>query len=563
MNQFMKKMGKLILTSMLAVSSFAIMPFARVSAADLVEDNLINKDADDVAIVAYTSECIPFDGMPDDSKASYVLDKNTGTHWHSAWKDQATGSSIGSLPQSITFDLGAEYDLTDITFLPRQDRETWSGNNNINYNGDIIQAKVYVGDSADNLTLIGTYDFATTGSGLNMQIANRTEYKRIELEATGRYVKFEATKSCADSRTDAWASMSEINFYGVVPGPEVLDVTPLQEKINEAKALEEDAYYAPTYAALQTAIQTAEAALTTVTTNAQVAEEVAKLQAAIDALIARPARVTNLDAHAVDYKTIQIDWDAVEGANYYQIYRLNTQTEKWIKFKTSETNAYTVSGVKTGVKYSYRVIANKVLEDGTVVAGKSSQTNSATALLQGEPVLEMVGLGNTKFDLSWTKVDGATRYLVYRKSTTEGWKKVLTLGGDVTNYTTSSMVPNTYTFMIKAARYDSKDRTQTNGSNTCEGTTIFTKPVVTVKKASSTSATISWDVVEGCKYYELYRATSKDGTYSKLRTSTELSYTNNSLKAGKTYYYKVKAYRTYNNAKVYAPESDVVVYKVK
>ena len=342
---------------------------------------------------------------------------------------------------------------------------------------------------------------------------------------------------------------------------EVLDTKPLENKIAEAKEFKEDEYYAPTFKALEAAIKAAEEALATVTTNAQVAEEVEKLQAVIDALIARPARVVNLNAKATNYKTIQLNWDAVEGATYYQIYRLNTQTGKWIKFKKSTTNSYKVTGVKTGVKYSYRVIANKELADGAIVAGKSSSTKSATALLQGEPVLTMKANGKTKFDLSWTKVAGATRYLVYRKSETEGWKKILTLGGDVTTYTTSSMVPNTYTYMIKAARYDSKERTQTNGSNTCTGTSVFSKPVITVTKASSTTAKISWKAVEGVKYYEVYRATSKSGTYSKIKTTENLSFTNKSLKAGKSYFYKVRAYRTYNNGKVYTSYSKVVQYK--
>ena len=123
------------------------------------------------------------------------------------------------------------------------------------------------------------------------------------------------------------------------------------------------------------------------------------------------------------------------------------------------------------------------------------------------------------------------------------------------------MVPNTYTFMIKAARYDSKDRTQTNGSNTCTGTSVFSKPVITVTKASSTTAKISWKAVEGVKYNEVYRATSKSGTYSKIKTTTALSFTNKSLKAGKSYFYKVRAYRTYNNGKVYTSYSKVVEYK--
>ena len=87
--------------------------------------------------------------------------------------------------------------------------------NNLQYNGDITKAKVYVGNDVNSLELIGTYEFETTGSGENMMLANRTQYKRIELNATGRYVKFEAINSCADTLEgmNKWASMAEINFY--------------------------------------------------------------------------------------------------------------------------------------------------------------------------------------------------------------------------------------------------------------------------------------------------------------------------------------------------------------
>ena len=343
---------------------------------------------------------------------------------------------------------------------------------------------------------------------------------------------------------------------------DVLNKKPLEDKIAEASALDADVYYEPSYNDLSNAIADAMNALNTVKTNDDVAREVAKLQAVMDALIKRPERVTGLNAYALNYKTIQLEWNAVEDATYYQIYRLNTQTNKWIKFKTADTNSYRINGVKTGVKYSYRVIANKVLANGKVVAGKSSSTNSATALLEGEPILTMKANGKTKFDLSWTRVEGATRYLVYRKSSSEGWKKILTLGGDVTTYTTSSMVPNTYTFMIKAARYDSSERTQTNGSNACEGITVFDAPQVKVAKASATSAKVSWEAVEGVTYYEVYRAVD-NGVYEKVKTTTALNYTSKSLKKGKTYQFKVKAYRTYNYGKVYTDFSKVGSYTVK
>lgn len=275
-------------------------------------------------------------------------------------------------------------------------------------------------------------------------------------------------------------------------------------------------------------------------------------------------RVKNLRTQALDYKTIQLDWDAIENTKYYQIYRLNTQTEKWIKFKQSTTNSYTVEGVKTGVKYSYRVIANiEEGPDGYTYESKSSSTKSATAMLIGEPVLTIKANGNTKFDLSWTAVKGATRYLIYRKSTTAAWKKVLTLGGDEFNYTTSSMVPDTYTFMVKAARYDSVDRVQTNGSNTVSGTSVFTKPVITVQQEGSNTAKVSWEAVEGVKYYEVYRATKQDGTYSKLKTTTATSYETSKLTSGKTYYFKVRGYRSVDGTKVYTEDSDVKSYKAE
>ena len=52
---------------------------------------------------------------------------------------------------------------------------------------------------------------------------------------------------------------------------------------------------------------------------------------------------------------------------------------------------------------------------------------------------------------------------------------------------------------------------------------------------------IYWSAVAGASQYEVYRATSKNGSYTKMFTTSNLSYTNTSAKAGTTYYYKVKA----------------------
>ena len=73
-------------------------------------------------------------------------------------------------------------------------------------------------------------------------------------------------------------------------------------------------------------------------------------------------------------------------------------------------------------------------------------------------------------------------------------------------------------------------------SRTCD----LAQPEITVK-LSSGNVKVSWEKVDGAQEYKVYRATSKDGTYKLLKTTTGTSFTNTSVTSGKTYYYKVVA----------------------
>ena len=67
-------------------------------------------------------------------------------------------------------------------------------------------------------------------------------------------------------------------------------------------------------------------------------------------------------------------------------------------------------------------------------------------------------------------------------------------------------------------------------------------PVVTASNDAETGKiALTWDAVSGAAKYEIYRATSKSGTYSRRSTVTGTTYTNTNAVAGKTYYYKVRA----------------------
>ncbi|MEE0830188.1 MAG: fibronectin type III domain-containing protein, partial [Longicatena sp.] len=280
---------------------------------------------------------------------------------------------------------------------------------------------------------------------------------------------------------------------------------------------------------------------------------VAKINEVLEAAQSSITKVTGLIAEAVDYKTIQLSWNAVAIADQYVVERLSAEGD-WIKVAKTTEPTYVANGVKTGKEYTYRVKAMKADE-----VFEASEEASATPTLSGEVELTLTPNGSNQFDLTWTAVEGATRYIIYRKSDTSAWKKILTLGKDARSYTSKAMAEGTYTYQVKAARYDSVDRVMTNGSNEVVG--VATSEVLTLnaEKASDTQVTITWNKLSTMKYYDVYRATSVNGKYTLLKRTTATT-TTNTVKAGKTYYYKVRAYNVMDGVKVYTNYSEVLTY---
>lgn len=83
-----------------------------------------------------------------------------------------------------------------------------------------------------------------------------------------------------------------------------------------------------------------------------------------------------------------------------------------------------------------------------------------------------------------------------------------------------------------------------------------------ITKAESTdnnSARLEWQNVDGAEGYELFRSTEKNGTYNMLGSFTDNSYVDNSVRCGKKYYYKVRAYKTFSGERICSDYSTVQV----
>lgn len=63
---------------------------------------------------------------------------------------------------------------------------------------------------------------------------------------------------------------------------------------------------------------------------------------------------------------------------------------------------------------------------------------------------------------------------------------------------------------------------------------------------------INWSAVTGAYGYEVYRATSSNGSYALILRTTAKSYNNTGLTTNCTYYYKVRAYKMMGATRVYS-----------
>lgn len=144
-----------------------------------------------------------------------------------------------------------------------------------------------------------------------------------------------------------------------------------------------------------------------------------------------------------------------------------------------------------------------------------------------------------KITLNWAAVKNAEKYEVYRSLSKSGLytKKITTDELGCTD--TSAKAGYTYYYKVRAV---AADGTKGDYSSVVYRTCDCAAPVVKGgNNAATGKVTLTWDKVSGAKEYVVYRANYSNGTYTKMFTTKNTSYTNTSANAGYTYYYKVKA----------------------
>lgn len=161
---------------------------------------------------------------------------------------------------------------------------------------------------------------------------------------------------------------------------------------------------------------------------------------------------------------VSVKWTQVEGAEQYIIYRAEVKDGKWTSYKKVKTakgtsQSWTDKNVVSGTKYKYVVKAQKgEFKSYYHVSNKLVYLKATT--VKYREVEEGI-------KLTWNKVPGAEKYVVYRKvndvSNGSGWSdytKYKTVDKNTTSWVDNGVVylRETYVYKVCAVNGDSKGK---------------------------------------------------------------------------------------------------------
>lgn len=142
------------------------------------------------------------------------------------------------------------------------------------------------------------------------------------------------------------------------------------------------------------------------------------------------------------YDSPKDNWnnDALYNKSTYEIYRATTENGTYNKVGSVDSykadNSYVDQSVKTGTEYFYKIRTVKTNNN----ASEFSNIVKSKPTLNKPVINKVTKKGKKSFKVSWKKVDGATRYQVYRATKKNGkYKKVKTVSAKKLSWTNKKL----------------------------------------------------------------------------------------------------------------------------
>lgn len=247
--------------------------------------------------------------------------------------------------------------------------------------------------------------------------------------------------------------------------------------------------------------------------------------------------------------TVSITWDEVPGAEKYVVtrtYVLNGNVIEDDFEKIVDRNIYTTeSNPERIYEYTVRPYLERKTSDKVEKFYGESQGKNVCVMTAPKNVKAVVNDYETA-TISFSEVEGATSYLIYRMADGDSeYQKIGTVNAGTCTYKDTGLITGKkYSYRVEAYKNSNSLISVGIMSSEASVTTTLEKPAaITAVSRSYNSIKLTWNKVAGAEQYEVYRSTTKTGTYTKVATVSKTTYTDKKLETNKKYYYKVVAVR--------------------
>lgn len=181
----------------------------------------------------------------------------------------------------------------------------------------------------------------------------------------------------------------------------------------------------------------------------------------------------------------------------------------------------------------------------------------------GSSSVKLYGYDDIKF--SWSKSTGATGYYVYYKKSTSS--KYTYLGSTKNLSAYKANLTDGAKYFFRVYPYVEVGGKKYRSSSYKVSPSIYTLKKTSISKVSKASRNyvkVKWKNIYGESGYQIARSKYSSKKYSVVKTvSSKYSYSKLKTTRGKSYYYKVRAYKTVSGKKIYGPWSSAKKYKLR
>ncbi len=231
-----------------------------------------------------------------------------------------------------------------------------------------------------------------------------------------------------------------------------------------------------------------------------------------------------------------LSWESIDDAVSYQVYRSTTgEPGSFKRLKTVTENAYVNVKAEAGTTWWYKVRSvtaagrkSELSEPIRVTARPDAPKVKGTLSKEGKPVL------------TWKAISGAVKYQIFCSETgVAGSFDWVANTADTHFVYARAEAGKTFWYKVRAV---TEDDTKGGYDEPVRLTAAPAAPVVVGSLSDTGKPALRWQAVEGAVKYQIFRsATGEEGSFTRIKTVKVLEHVNQNARAGRTYWYCVRA----------------------